>query len=422
VIPRRASELTPAKLTELLRFRGVLEAGVSVTSAEHKPIGDGVMGNISAVTLTYDGETKAPPHLVAKFSPVGKAPLPSVVVDAVFKAEAHFYNDFNVADCGLLRPQCYLALQDAKRSNLLTLLLGGSPAFVMLLQDLRPATLMSRVPLPNRPDDKVATLADKAALLGFVEGIAGLHARWWEHPKAAPLQWVTHPAKDLGGLVLRGFMRMAKLGLPALIECYAEIYEPIKCWQKTLRNRHRFIVNECLRPPLTLTHGDAHIENAFFDARFEPTGTSFIDFGNMMFSPGTSDIAFFMVHSLDVEVRRAHEEDLVKHYHASLVANGVNGAKYPYERCWHDYRFNMWRALLSVCAMGPNFVKMKRTKTGMWASPEAITADDKKQKIIFEALNQRCVAALQDHNWLELLVEESGPPSCGLCAGIAVCY
>ena len=259
-------------------------------------------------------------------------------------------------------------------------------------------------------------------VVGFVHGIARLHARWWGHQKVKPLEWCTHPSKDLGGLVMRGFMRIAKLGLPALMECYPETYKPIASWLPQLKRRHRFIVRECLRPPLTVIHGDAHIENAFFDSRFEAGGAAFIDFGNLMFSPGTCDIAFFIVHSLDIAVRREHEEALVRHYHASLVQNGVDGASYPFERCWHDYRFNMWRALLSVCAIGPVFLKQKRSRTGMFAPDESISDEDKKQKRIFEELNTRCVAALQDHKWLELLIEESGPQSCGLCSGFSICY
>ena len=47
-----------------------------------------------------------------------------------------------------------------------------------------------------------------------------------------------------------------------------------------------------------MCHGDAHIENVFFHDRF-PGGASWIDFGNVMFSPGMSDVAFFTVNSME---------------------------------------------------------------------------------------------------------------------------
>jgi hypothetical protein len=408
-VPQRAEELTAEWLTTALRFRSMLPASVSVTSVAHTPIGDGAMGDISAMSVNYSGECDAPSTLIAKFSPMGKAPLPNFVIRAIFKAESHFYWDLEVAKSGLLRPECYLALYDKTRSQ---------PSFCLLLQDLRPARLFLRVGVPG----KVASLDDRASLMGFMAGIAKLHASWWGHPKQPPVAWALHPSKDFGGVVLRGFMRTAKLGLPALVRCYPETYAPIISWLPHLRRRHRFIVRECLRAPLTLTHGDAHIENAFFDARFAD-GTAFIDFGNVMFSPGTSDVAFFLVHSLDVTVRRALEEELVRHYHASLLANGVDGASYPFERCWHDYRFNLWRALLSVCAMAPSLLSQLRRRTGIFAADASTMSDaDRKDKAVYEELNRRCVAALIDHNWLELLLEESGPPSCGLCSGFSICY
>jgi hypothetical protein len=410
-VPRRAEELTPEWMTTMLRFRGLLSDDVSVSGVDRKgAIGDGVMGDISAVELTYSGPTSAPAKMVAKFSPVEKAPLPGLVVRFIFSAEAHFYNDFSIAGGGLLRPECYIALYNPKVGWPLSL-----PSFCMLLEDMRPARIFSRC------GPKGAGVGDKEALMGFMAGIAKLHARWWDHPKKAPLKWATHPRDDLFGLVLRGFMHTAKSGLPLLMKCYPETYAAIRSWLPQLKRRHRFIVNECLRGPLTLTHGDAHIENVFFDERFDG-GAAFIDFGNAMFSPGTSDVAFFMVHSLEPDVRRAHEAELVKHYHASLIAAGVDGAKYPYERCWHDYRFNMWRALLSVCAMAPQLYKQLRKKTGIFAADGAMSDEDRKNKTLYENLNHRCVAALQDHKWLDLLIEESGGQSCGLCSGISICY
>ena len=450
VVPRRASELTPEWLTAALHWKRLLPESARVVSVSHKPIGDGVMGDISAVDITYSTSTTgAPTRLVAKFSPTGKAPLPGFIVRAIFKAESSFYNNFSVANGGVPRPECYLALYDKRRRT---------PSFCLLLQDMQPATMYVRVV----PKERACGLADKPALMAFMGAIAKLHASWWEHPKvftrrsnrsvpellspplqilslsllttrassrlsqAPPLDWVTHPSSDLCGLVLRAFMRTAKLGLPALVKLFPQTYAPIASWLPALRRRHRFIVSECLRPPLTLTHGDAHIENAFFsDAGSSKDGgvdAAIIDFGNMMFSPGTSDIAFFMVHSLDVDVRRAVEMDLLAHYHASLVANGVDPLRYTYERCLHDYRFNTWRALLSVCAMAPALLKDFRGKRGVFAPEARMTEEERKTRATYEALNTRCVAALQDHKWLELLIEEGGTESCGLCSGMTLCY
>ena len=170
-VPRRASELTPQWLTAAFHFKRLLPEDERVVSVSHKPIGDGVMGDISAVDITYSSAaTDAPTRLVAKFSPAGKAPLPSFIVRAIFKAESSFYNNFSVAKGGVPRPECYLALYDRRRRT---------PSFCLLLQDMRPATMYVRVV----PKERVCGLADKPALMAFMSALAKLHATWWEHPK-----------------------------------------------------------------------------------------------------------------------------------------------------------------------------------------------------------------------------------------------
>ena len=397
-VPRKPEDLSPSWMTAALRFKGMLSADVGVTAVQCKPIGEGggVMGVIALVTISYDGETSAPERLVAKFSPQGKAPLPKLVVKAIFMAEAHYYNDFSVGDGGMPRAECYLALWDRRRSK---------PTFCMLIENMMPAVCFTRV----------SACDDVEKLMAAVSGMARLHARWWQAPKAPPLEWCLHPVTDFGGLVLNGFVRTTKLGLAALGKVYGDTYKPILDWIPQIHHRHKFILEELFKPPLTLTHGDAHIENIFFDSRFSG-GASFIDFGNMMFSQGMYDIAFFTVNSLEPEVRRRVEKDLVEHYHACLVANGVTN--YSAERAWSDYVLNLWRPLISVCAIAPSIEVAHRHGTGLFA--EKPTEGDAQMRLMYEKLNERIVAALTDHHWLDRILQ--GSQSCGLCSCISFCY
>ena len=250
-----------------------------------------------------------------------------------------------------------------------------------------------------------------------METLAKLHARWWNHPKAPPLDWLTHPTGDYHGLLLNGFVRVTKLGLASMAKVYKKEYEPVVAWSKTLRRRHKYILQELFRPPLTMIHGDAHIENVFYDQRFSGN-CAFIDFGNMMFSQGVYDVSFFMAHSLDVETRRRHEKEVVKHYHEVLIANGVDLRSFPYERCWRDYKFNFWRTLIAVLAMGPSIEKDHKNRTGMFA--EKPSKGDQQLREMYEKLNERIIAALLDHKWFDLAIETT--EWCGLCTCIYGCY
>jgi hypothetical protein len=209
------------------------------------------MGVIALVRLTLSANTppSVPRKIVAKFSPQGKAPLPRFMIRAVFKAEAHFYNDFTVADGGISRPECYLAMHDVQRRK---------PTFCMLLEDMMPAI----------GHDRIRSTSDLSKLQKAVACLARLHARWWGHAKAPPLEWALHPSQDFGGLVLNGFVHTVKTGFNALAKIYPQTYAPIAGWLPTLRRRHKYIMAELFKPPLTLCHGDAHLENVFFDERF----------------------------------------------------------------------------------------------------------------------------------------------------------
>ena len=55
-----------------------------------------------------------------------------------------------------------------------------------------------------------------------------------------------------------------------------------------------------------------------------------------------------------VETRLGRIEDRLAEVLAAmrrLEANGVTG--YSWERCWYDYQINLWRPLISVCAVAP---------------------------------------------------------------------
>jgi hypothetical protein len=103
---------------------------------------------------------------------------------------------------------------------------------------------------------------------------------------------------------------------------------------------------------------------------------------------------------------RARVRGRCRHYHDQLVANGVEN--YSYEQCWHDYRFNIWRALISLLAMGPSIESQHKASKGMFA--EKPTKGDEQLRTMYDKLNERIIAALIDHDWLNLVLEGARQP------------
>ena len=85
-----------------------------------------------------------------------------------------------------------------------------------------------------------------------------------------------------------------------------------------------------------------------------------------------------------------------------------------YERCWRDYKFNFWRTLIAVLAMGPSIEQQHRTKSGIFA--EKPTASDKAQKALAVAVDT-AQAAIDDIQQKASTLKDKSVEACaGRCA------
>lgn len=82
-----------------------------------------------------------------------------------------------------------------------------------------------------------------------------------------------------------------------------------------------------------LAHLDPHIGNTYFGRDGQPR---FLDWQVVHLAPGVDDVAYFIVGAMDVEERRRHERDLVRHYLDALHRHG--GPRLAIESYWKDYR------------------------------------------------------------------------------------
>ena len=148
-----------------------------------------------------------------------------------------------------------------------------------------------------------------------------------------------------------------------------------------------------------------------------PGGCALIDFALVAFGPAVRDVCFFLGTNIEPAVRRAHEGTLLRTYHAELLASGVPSS-YTWEQCWRDYRLQLWWPLVQLLTLTPTWAKQKKARSGMWA--ERPTAADAKLKQMYDQYHPRLVAALTDHDWDQLLVE-NGAARCGACPCFSFC-
>ena len=132
--------------------------------------------------------------------------------------------------------------------------------------------------------------------------------------------------------------------------------------------------------------------------------------------PQVRDVCFFLGTNIEPAVRRAHEEVLLRTYHAELLAAG-GPSSYTWEQCWRDYRLQLWWPLVQLLTLTPTWAKQKKARTGMWA--ERPTDADTKLKEMYDKYHPRLVAALTDHAWDQLLSESDA--RCGACSCFSFC-
>ena len=104
--------------------------------------------------------------------------------------------------------------------------------------------------------------------------------------------------------------------------------------------------------PETLCHGDCHLGNTFSN----PDGTAGIyDWQVYHKMNGLRDFAYFMMHSIPTELRRAEEKNLLLRYLDGLAAAGAGDEAPGFDEAFDRYRLltiDGWIAIVFTLAAG----------------------------------------------------------------------
>ncbi len=309
-MPKTSDEITPEWLNAVLD--DAVTGGAQVSSIEKEIIGQGAgfLGELSRLTLAYDRESpSAPPAIIAKL-PTQDEPVRSLAqLINVYEREVRFYEQ--IADETPIRtPRCYFSHAD-----------GANGDYVLLLEDLA----------PGRVGDQIATCSIEEAKTAL-RALAGLHAKWWDSPRLGDFPWM--PGTDDPALI--GLLSMLyQQSWPVFAERYGD-----QVPAEILRAGERFgkslpaLADEANTRPLTITHTDYRLDNMFFELG-DGSPFAVIDWQLAQRGSGLMDVTYFLAGNLTPDVRREHQDDLVRVYYDALVKGGVEG--YEFESCAEDY-------------------------------------------------------------------------------------
>jgi hypothetical protein len=300
--------ITPGFLTEVLRANG--HASATVAHIRGEPVGTGQIGLCIRFHLDYAGDRgPAPRTLVGKFPSLDPLSRHTGVQLRNYAREIFFYRTLKER-IPISTPRCYF-----------TAIEGDGPEFALLLEDMAPA----------RQGDQLAGCSVAVARAAVAE-LVKLHGATWEDPRIRGLDLINEPGPDgsrqlreLYALMLPGFL--GRFG-PALEADERAIIEAV---EKSAGAPHTYP-----EKPWSMVHIDFRLDNLLIDEAVDPPRVAVVDWQSMVVGSPLSDVAYFLGASLLPEVRRPIEQELVREYHAGLLAAGVRD--YSWEQCWTDYR------------------------------------------------------------------------------------
>ncbi len=338
----RPSELTPRWLEGALGVPPGTVRSVEVVSDDH---GTAARARIAVVAAPEAG---IPDHLFVKYTPPVFVQRLLMNVMDLGAREVLFY-DAVAADVPVRVPRCHSVQHDPRHGR-----------NVMVLEDLSPGARFRDLTEPISATQATAV----------IDALADLHAQFWASDRFDA---------DLGLLVSRsdGANHLADVMVPRLVTQprgpAAELISPdLREASRVLLDRRAEIEAYWRRQPRTLTHGDPHLGNLFF----EGDAPGFLDWQATMAGPGIRDVAYFLNASVDVPVAREIERELVDRYARRLVAAGIDVDP---ASVWTSYRAVISEFYIAAVVTAGTSERMQRhevTRAGVERVVAAAEAND----------------------------------------------
>ena len=283
--------------------------GTAVTSWTTEPVGTGQMGDAFRV------RTDAGPTAILKVAATDETSRATGLALRIYEVEVGFYRQ--LADrLQISTPRCYAGDVEV-----------DTGWFTLLLEDLAPAV----------QGDQIAG-CDVAQVERALGELAGLHRSGWQDPDLAALPWLNRATPES-----TAFTAAMVQGLyPGFLERYGD----------ALTARQREVCDALVarlpaylgrrEGPMTVVHGDYRLDNLLFsDDR-----VTVVDWQTATWGPAMADTSYFLACAIaDPATRKAHERELVRHYHRELAV-----PDYPWEQCWEDYRRMSFGTLVMAIA------------------------------------------------------------------------
>jgi hypothetical protein len=282
----------------------VLRADVSDVRAERIAVDSGFSSLLYRLHVT--GGAGVPSSVIVKL-PAESVARGAMEMMGGYARELAFYQQV-AGRAPLGTPDVYAARMSATSAD-----------FVLVLEDLRDW---------DNPDHLAGLSLSQVRTC--IAQLAGMHA-WSMNPANAPILQA-FPSLDtpvmreiLPAVFAPGwtvYCEKSSVGVPSAVTRYGQRFA-----------EHAVTALRALTERSMLLHGDIRADNMFFAG----DQLKIVDFQLTSHGAGAADIGYLVSQGLPTEVRRGHDEALVREYVERLGELGV--ADYSFDDAWRHYRF-----------------------------------------------------------------------------------
>lgn len=326
-IPASEHDLTAAWMQQAMAAGGnVGFPEILDVAVEQIGVGVGMVGKILRCHLTYDGDASCQPQtVIVKLPSADRDTLRVAKRLELYRREYNFYR--LVAPHAPIRsPALHYGDFDDPSNN-----------FVLILEDLNYLATQDQIDGATEEHAKIA-----------VRAIAQLHGQYWNRLDLLPAFFLQHSARRKNAPLVKAVYQAS---LRPTFERFAHAFPaPMRQLAQEFGNSYIEYTAASAADPVTLGHGDYRLDNMFFD----PAGSDdlvVIDWQVCGLSSGLYDVAYFLSSSVEPQVRRSIERDLVAEYHQ--IINSISAQDYSLADCWRSYRRSMLACFLTpVVAAG----------------------------------------------------------------------
>jgi hypothetical protein len=330
-------ELTAEWFTEALRDGGTLHRDGRVASAETELIGTGQLGLVGLSELSYEGHANgAPASVVVKLpsADAGSRAMGSAM--GVYESEVRFYDEI-APRLGTVCPRAHWGEVEP-----------ASGRFTLVIDDLSPTATVG---------DMVGGGTIEQGELAF-GALAQIQAPLWDDPVLRDKAW-------LGVAKTEMLFAAVAPAIDLFAERFGERVAPEHVdLARRLVPKAAGSAQRLWQPPFVVAHGDYRLDNMMFGSCAGSPPIRVLDWQAARMGPPLLDAAIYLGSCMTVDERHAHEDRLLRDYHARLLDAGVEG--FSFDDVRHSYRVSSLYPFLLCVAVA---VTLQRTERGdqMWA-------------------------------------------------------